>query len=446
MIRNFLYTRFIQPEVEKEIASLASFSTIETDDTFNSYTQGFRSRTDYKRKEVIEQAFLAWRVNPLARRIVEITTSFVIGNGIEYEDKNEQTTLETFWKNDLNKMDDQVVQWSEELTITGDLFLLFTVSRSKELFVRTVPSEQIEKIEHVPNDYMQETFYRYGIKDEDKYPAYDSKKNQNSFMLHFAINRPAGANFGESDFTPILVWLDRYAKWLENRALLNKFRTAFMYVLRGSFANEKARREREKAVRQNPPKPGSILVTDATESWGILSASLDSFDASVDGDALKKMIAAGIGYPMHWLADPESSTRTTAAAAGTPTFRKLTARQNVLRKAIKRTLELVLITKGKKSDNIVLRMPDITERDNTATALTLVRTIPALGDLYDRDLIDQAEYLRLVYRLASEEVPEYKGEGLRKPLTKQDQSTTEQETDGQEDTQDIAVDEGVKEE
>jgi hypothetical protein len=40
-------------------------------------------------------------------------------------------------------------------------------------------------------------------------------------MLHYAVNRPVGAVRGESDLAPILPWLRRYNRWLEDRVRLN---------------------------------------------------------------------------------------------------------------------------------------------------------------------------------------------------------------------------------
>ncbi len=59
----------------------------------------------------------------------------------------------------------------------------------------------------------------------------------------------------------------------------------------------------------------------------MLNPELESGDAATDGLALKKMIAAGAGVPLHFLAEPESATRTTAEAAGGPTFRRFEQRQ-----------------------------------------------------------------------------------------------------------------------
>ena len=146
-------------------------------------------------------------------------------------------------------------------------------------------------------------------------------------MLHYAINRPVGARWGESDLAPLLSWLSRYAAWLQDRARLNKYRQAFMYVVQGNYASPADRLQRQAELNANPPGSGSILVTDTSEIWGILNPQLDSFDANADGLALKKMIAAGAGVPLHFLAEPESSTRTTAEAAGGPTYRHYQQRQ-----------------------------------------------------------------------------------------------------------------------
>jgi len=35
-------------------------------------------------------------------------------------------------------------------------------------------------------------------------------------ILHYAVNRPVGAKWGESDLGPLLKWLARYSSWLED--------------------------------------------------------------------------------------------------------------------------------------------------------------------------------------------------------------------------------------
>ena len=161
-------------------------------------------------------------------------------------------------------------------------------------------------------------------------------------MLHYAVNRLAGMKWGEPDIAPLLPWLARYASWLEDRVRLNRFRQAFLYIVTGKFNNEAEKTARQKEINANPPMPGSVLVTDATETWSVIQPQMDSFEANADGLALKKFIAGGMGYPLHWLAEPESSTRTTAEAAGTPTFKSLEERQKMFLSMLKEILEVVI--------------------------------------------------------------------------------------------------------
>ena len=168
------------------------------------------------------------------------------------------------------------------------------------------------------------------------YPAYAEENDEDAdpegnfapVMVHYTIDRPVGGQWGESDLAPALKWLSRYANWLEDRARLNRFRNSFLFVVKARFTSEAERQARQAQLAANPPKPGSILVSDESESWEVLSPKLESSDAGADGLALKKMIASGAGVPMHFLAEPEGSTRTTAEAAGGPTFRHFEQRQN----------------------------------------------------------------------------------------------------------------------
>jgi hypothetical protein len=165
----------------------------------------------------------------------------------------------------------------------------------------------------------------------------------------------------------------------------------------------------------------------------VLESKLGSEDAANDILAVKKLIAVGVGVPLHYLAEPESSTRTTAEAAGTPTFKRFDDRQRQFKNMVHSILEIVLnvrrrVDKGlPASVDIDITAGDITERDNSLLALAAARVEPALGDLFDRDLIEEPEYIRLFYRMMGEILNEKnipaKGKGKKKDLNKQNQTT-----------------------
>jgi len=403
----------------------------------NFFTGGlsglYEGRNSWDRKKIFSESLRAWRVNPIARRIVKLMTSFAIGKGLTIKSNNKQvqTFLQEWWNHPLNKFNRNIKRWKDEDTRTGNLFPLFNVQADRMSIVRMVPAETIEDIETTSNDIEQEIGY---FKDEgltEKYEAYQPGADQPTFMRHYASNQPIGSPWGEADLSPLLVWIGRFSSWLENRARLNQFRTAFMYVISGAYTNEADRKKREIELQANPPKSGSVLVmnTNNGENWGILSASLDAFDASSDGNALKKMIVEGIGHPMHWHAEPEGATQTTAEAAGTPTFRTLEEMQNdffeMLIDMARVACEVKGLTVG--TAQIWIEGPDITERDNATLALALGRAYPNLADLFDRDGIDSKEFMRLIYKTFAEtwddtKTPKIKQKPLTKPAT--DNSST----------------------
>ncbi len=229
-------------------------------------------------------------------------------------------------------------------------------------------------------------------------------------MVHYAVNKPVGAKHGESDLAPMLKWLSRYASWLEDRARLNRFRNTFIFWIKAKFNSSEERLRRQAELNANPPNPGSLLVSDETETWSVLSPNLQSADAAEDGLAIKKMISAGSGIPLHFIAEPESATRTTAEAAGGPTFRRYQQRQLYFLWMIE-DLARIAIRRRKSYDRLVndkapLRLNgyDISARDNAALAVASSTTIGAFSTLRDRGLIDDAELLRLAYRFAAENI------------------------------------------
>ena len=249
------------------------------------------------------------------------------------------------------------------------------------------------------------------------WPAYDEATDcQNpdgsfpTVALHYAINRPVAAAWGESDLAPLLRWLARYSNWLDDRARLNRFRQAFMYVVSAAFQSKADRLARQAELNANPPTPGSILVKDNTESWAVIQPELNGRDAGEDGLALKKMISAGSGNPLHFLAEPESATRTTAEAAGGPTFRHYEQRQNYFLWLLGDVVQVVtarraLVDPSVRPDEAVsLTGSDISARDNASLAQAAGFIANSFASLRDRQVVDDAEMLRLIYKFCGERV------------------------------------------
>lgn len=412
-----IFYRILSPLFQEEIDHQLhrSFATyIENDTTF--YETGNLNQQDRlqpDRMQILSDALLAWQTNPLARRIVSLTTQYVVGGGINFSCKHKPTAdfLREFWNNPVNSMISQVYEWCDELTRTGNLFVLMASDEAGMTFVRAIPTSMIDKIESAPNDVNQPLSFTLNDLDKTVYPAFDLRQPEIADqVLQFTINKPVGAQWGESDLAPLLKWLSRYSNWLEDRARLNRYRTAFLYIVTGAYKSDAERFARQNQLNAQPPNPGSIIVVNENEKWETVSAKLESAQAAEDGLAIKKMIAAGSGIPMHFLAEPESATRTTAEAAGGPTYRHFEQRQNLFMYFMDTLFKAVLARRATVDHNvdpdaeIVLVGSDISSRDNISLAMATSNITGALTTLRDRELIDDQELLRLVYRFCGETV------------------------------------------
>lgn len=435
-------------DLQKRITSLELQLTTGLHETDSNFYPGsnmstlYRGRYDYDRQTIFAECLRAWRVNPIARRIVKLISMFVVGEGINVKSNHKATQdfLQSWWDHPLNHLGRKCINFCDEATRSGNLFFLCTVDQaSGMLFVRGVPADQVEEIVTAQNDVDQELAYKPIEQGKDPWPAYDRTNTQPSFMLHYAYNQPVGVPWGEPDLAPMLPWIGRYSSWLEDRARLNRFRFAWLIVWKKKWASEAEKKAKHTELAANPPPSGSWLLLDPDETVEMPAPNLESADAEKDGLALKKMIAIGAGFPPHYLAEPESSTRTTAEAAGTPTFRGLEQTQTFFLDII-HELAVIAVQYRKQfggrvnpASKIEAIGPDITERDNSSLALAVSRIYPAMSELFDREGIDEAELLRIVYRMAGEILPIQDKPTMKrrplKPLSPATASTKKSPTD-----------------
>lgn len=393
---------------------------------------GLRDRYPHSRQEVLRECLDAWRENPLAKRYVSTVSQHIAGGGMKIESDDEKANefLQEWWNHEQNNMAIRAVDMAEELIRAGDIFPLLSTDAEGMTYIRLIPASDglhygVSEIKTKEQDAEQvEEFMGKGmlagddLKGLNEAPIWkpynkeeDKRSGEGNFearMKHYAINRVVGAAWGESDLKTILKWMKRYSDWLKRRVEINYFRTIFAWVLKGKFKDETARAEREREINANPPTPNSVLVCDESENWSVIEPALNSGDAEKDGYAVKKMIAVGMGFPMHFLAEPGSATRTTAEQSGGPTYRFFQQRQiyfiyclrDMARAALRRR---AMVDKNLDGEaDIKVRGGDVSARDNTSLSLSASRIVVASAALRDRELIADEEMLRLFYKFTGE--------------------------------------------
>jgi hypothetical protein len=215
---------------------------------------------------------------------------------------------------------------------------------------------------------------------------------------------------GSSDRQPLLPWLRRYRDWLENRVRLNKFKTAFLWDVTVQGRPGQAEALRKKKFRyKTPPEPGSIIVHDDAETWQAVSPKIEAWDASADGKAIRLMVAAGAGIPLHFLAEGESATRATAAEMGDPTFRHYYRRQLMFGDMLKMIVTLAVRRANARGRGwafadlkLSCKLPDITKHDNLQLAQSANLIARALESYARLGIIDKDTALEMAMRFAGE--------------------------------------------
>jgi hypothetical protein len=392
-----MFARFFKRTIRTITSALAVAETESTITKGASLWKGlFRTRSNWSRSDLLTQCFNSWRSNPISKRLIDITTEFVIGDGFSFKSTNKRADkfIQKMTSDPLNDFESQIPEWCNEAWRGGDLFLVGKSDAGGMTYWRGFPAEGIAEIQTENNDYRQPRFFQKGME-----PGTE-------FMLHFPLNRAVGSVFGESDLASVVYWIGLYQQWLQDRAVINYFRSLFSWIVKKAFANDT---EKEAYIKTAPqPRPGSILYVDPEEEWEAKAPTLDARDAEKDGLAIKRMIAIGFQAPMHYLAEPEGSTRTTAEAAGTPTFKRFKSRQKFIVKALKRVLDVSWeIYSPSKNENVSFEIgvPDITERDNAQLALGVQRIVTAFMPLYNARIVSYDEFIRLVYRFLAETPP-----------------------------------------
>ena len=369
------------------------------------------------RREDLSNALAAYRTNPLARRIVNLTRDHVWGRGIRPLSKNKivQRWLDRFWDHELNYMDERMPVWIDALTLDGELFPTFHFNEVDGMtFLRAIPAIQIKAIEWKSNDYEQITRFGQEVPGQVElqwWPAVTQADPKESSMWQYAINRVLGAVRGGGDLDPALPWLAYYSDWLEDRVERNAVLSKFYYDVTVENVADVADAQKRYA---SPPADGTVVVHSAAEKHDIKKPPIAADDAKADGLALRLMIASGGNVPIHWLSDPgEGNSEATAAQMNDVSYRHYATRQAFVRRRIKSLCTLAYQRAAAagavrlfNDPQIAASVSDITSDDNQKLANAARTIAEALAKMIEAGLDTDHRLVRLIYKFAGEDLDE----------------------------------------
>lgn len=406
--------------VDAKIGAAAVTVRIDDSSGWHRIGAGTNERDASEIQQQYTDALTAWRKNPMAKRIVDITTDYCLGDGLTPTATGQLGNwLDRWWTHPKNNLSIRLPELSDELCRSGDLFLSLHRNPDDGIsYVRPIPKDQITRIETLPNDWETEiAFYQSVTGIEDKRwlsPAHPDATNADAVMVHYAVNRVVGALLGDSDLATMLPWLLRYSRLLEDRVRLHWAAKMFLWIITVPTNLVTAKREQY----NTPPETGSVIIKDEQEKWEPVTPNLHAFDAQYDLRSVRQMIDAGSGFPPHWRGEPTDINLATATAMERAASRRLRRRQlyikfivrDLAHTAYSRSFE---IGHGRNIPSLAainVDTPDVSRQDNETLATAAKSIASALTELQgslpgpSRTLTQKI--LRLVLQFAGETLTE----------------------------------------
>jgi hypothetical protein len=379
--------------------------------------------------EIHNACYEAYCLNPLANAIIELTTSFVLGEGITVAAKNEpvQDIIDAFWTHIDNRMDERVYSLCTELSLYGEQFIHFFINKyDGSVIIRQIDPSLIDQIETDPEDiekplrYHRRPIGQVMSETSGDPPAHfdptQPVDTQGQWftagceVMHFAINKVSNAKRGKSDLATLLPWLRRYKDWLTDRVRINKYKAAFLWDVKLNGADKKTI-DRKKMEYAYPPEPGSVIIHNEAEQWSAVEPKISADDASEDGRAIKLMVAVGATLPEHYLADGDNGNRATAAEMSLPTLLKFKRRQRVVKYMLRCILDRV-IAEARKAGRLSpdldvsydITFPEIDSGEHHTLAQGMNWLLPALQTARQQHWISDETAMRIMFEYCGEEV------------------------------------------
>ena len=360
--------------------SLATLSTIDDDEhLFRRLTQESRDLGGLTLERQREIAFYLADTNPFAKRIIQMTRDFVVGDAGQWKVKavnpKVQALLKAHWDDPVNDWVNKLESRVRELALAGEQ--CYSVRTGADGIVRLgyvdpgfiaairrnqdnleILEEVVLKKQNPADDEKRLRIINYDIA-QGRMIGKEGQAGADyaDDCFFWKLNAPVNATRGRSDLFAVADGLDMLDRFhfnrMERAALIN----AFFWECEIKGANEA--QLRDYAKKMGPPKPGGVRYTNENTTWTAVTPNLQGQDASAEGLMMQTSILVGSGYPRHWLMGTgDDANRATAYEMGDPPIRALNTRQLFVVRMIYRVFRYQIDEAQAKIPSVLFGVPE----------------------------------------------------------------------------------------
>lgn len=371
-----------------------------------------RALPHYTQSRQIEIAHWLWKTNPLARRLIELTVDYILGDEWQHRaiDAGVQGVLDRFVDDPVNALRRKLKDKARFLFVFGEGFYPAFVNpmngtvRLGYIDPSLVPAVQLDEgnaeiVRKVAVRATQLSEARtFDVVNYD-----DATGLRKGDIIFWAVNRPPNSSRGASDLLAGADWIDGLNQFLISTVDRVYLQNSLVWDVTVKGADPKTIKDMQ-GKTPTSIRPGMVRWHNERTEWKPLSPAIQGEDLAEIGRMLKTYIGVGAGFPPHWLGEEGSANRATAAEMGVPVVKGLKSRQTEIKCFVAELFEFVIdcaIAAGQLDRDVDRRfevtLPTIWAVDTDRIADALSKLTLSLGDATMQGWLG-AEEAGVVYR------------------------------------------------
>lgn len=326
-------------------------------------------------------AHFLWLQNPMAYRILELLSDFVVGDGFTWSAKDPEVAaiVEKHWEDPDNAWDltqfDRYMElimfgtWAPKAFVTPANGHVKICPTDPNWIAEVIPDKDIIgkvsalRITRPTADGSgQDEVWKVVARDTD--PVSPTSGRMVGSVFYFAINKLSFTHTGFSELFRLADWLDAFDQFVFSLLERINFLNAHLYDITIKGAEKPEIDARIAELEDNPPQAGGFRVHNEEETWDTVTPEMNAAEVQAVADIIKMLILGSVGIPPHWFADPEGTNRATAEQMNSPLMRKMRRKQAQWSAIVKSILDFQ-VDQAIIAGRLSATMPDGTPRDLT---------------------------------------------------------------------------------
>lgn len=383
---------------QEAIGLAGSFGGDPDDQFYRRITDGSRMHhrdlTPIQQERAIEVSWFLFEENPLAKRLITLTTDLVIGAGltVEAEDERLKVPIDRVWTSNVNQLQGRAREFHNALAITGELVLPCGINPiTGGLTLGYLDPAQIDAVIPLPDNILIADRIRLKADRLSSAPPRELKiirENPTTGQLegevfYLGINKLPNSLRGRPDLLAFADWIDMFDQFMLSEVERIHLQSAFVWDYEIKGADEKAIKAKLDALPS--PRPGTVFGHNENEKIEARTPDLQAQDRSAAGRMMLTHIIGAFGYPLSYFGFTDSN-HATIEGQNDVMLRTPQSRQNeyrgfvelVVRFAVEQAIGKNPALYRQASPGFRVRMPEIQPKDIARVGQVLSQVVTAM--------------------------------------------------------------------